>query len=157
MLCYLVRTFLKISKQSFLDSFNSELFINEIEQLPAIWDSRSSSWINKQGKNQCIGTLCKIFVENFDENPSHLLTDGGCKDSKERQHRLWEKSLRPGLAFAFSVAVAVSVLAYCSKGPVPFSKTTVCSVIKILCKKHKRICRPGVHKFFKTLGSSAEF
>jgi hypothetical protein len=30
--------FLKTSKQSPLESFETELFINETEQLPAIWD-----------------------------------------------------------------------------------------------------------------------
>ena len=45
---HLVRTFLKMSMQSTLDSFDNESFTTEIEQLPAIWDSRSSSYSNKQ-------------------------------------------------------------------------------------------------------------
>ena len=44
----LIRTFLKMSMQSTLDSFDNEAFTTEREQLPAIWDSRSSSYSNKQ-------------------------------------------------------------------------------------------------------------
>jgi len=45
---HLVRTFLKMSMQSTLDSFDNELFTIEIEQLPAIYDCRSSSYSNKR-------------------------------------------------------------------------------------------------------------
>jgi hypothetical protein len=38
--------FLKMSKQPPLESFNIELFINEIQQLPDIWESSSSSYRN---------------------------------------------------------------------------------------------------------------
>ena len=47
---HLVRTFLKMSMQSTLDSFDNELFTIEIEQLPAIYDCRSSSYSNKRYK-----------------------------------------------------------------------------------------------------------
>ena len=40
--------FLKMSKHSLVESFDTELFINEIQQLPAIWDSGSSSYSNKK-------------------------------------------------------------------------------------------------------------
>jgi hypothetical protein len=39
LLCsHLVRTLIKMSKQSPLDSFDTELFTNELEKLPAFWD-----------------------------------------------------------------------------------------------------------------------
>ena len=45
---HLIRTFLKMSKPSTLDSFDTELYITEVEKLPAIWDSdRLSTAINK--------------------------------------------------------------------------------------------------------------
>ena len=39
-LCHLVRNVLKMSKLLTPDSFDTELFITEMEQMPAVWDSR---------------------------------------------------------------------------------------------------------------------
>jgi hypothetical protein len=36
-------------------SFDTELFVTEVEQLPTIWDSISSSNSSKQGKYLCFG------------------------------------------------------------------------------------------------------
>jgi len=47
---HLVWNFLKMSKQLTPDSFDTVLFVTEMEQLPAIWDSRFSSYRNKQEK-----------------------------------------------------------------------------------------------------------
>lgn len=55
-LCQLARTFLRMSNQSPLDSFDKELFINETEQLPAIWDSRYFAFRSKQ-KKKCTGDI----------------------------------------------------------------------------------------------------
>ena len=68
---HLVRIFLKTPKQSTLDSFDTELFITEIEQLPAIWDSRSSSYGNKNGRHffpmtrQPLGRLGLLIFRGF--------------------------------------------------------------------------------------------
>ena len=64
-LCHLARTFLKMSKESTLHAFDTELFVTEVEQLPAIWDSRSSSYRSKQENTYAWETLCKTFIENF--------------------------------------------------------------------------------------------
>ena len=50
-LCHLVWNSLKMSKQLTPDSFDTVLFVTEMEQLSAIWDSRLSSYRNKQEKN----------------------------------------------------------------------------------------------------------
>jgi hypothetical protein len=47
-LCYLVQTILKMSKVPTVYSYDNELFTTEIWQLPAIWDSGSSYYSNKQ-------------------------------------------------------------------------------------------------------------
>ena len=62
--CHLFRTFLKMLKQSTLHSFDTKLFVTELENLPAIWDSRSSSYRNKQENPYAWETLCKTFIEN---------------------------------------------------------------------------------------------
>jgi len=54
---------LKISKQSPLESFDIELFINEVEQLPAILDSRS--FRIKKTTIYMWETVCKNFTENI--------------------------------------------------------------------------------------------
>ena len=51
-----------MSKQSPLEAFDTELFINEIEQLPAILDSRSPSYMKKEEKAHAWETLrTKIY------------------------------------------------------------------------------------------------
>jgi len=58
----LVQVFLKMSKQSTLDSFDTELFVTEREQLPTIWDSRSFvRATNKQTKNYAWERLREIY------------------------------------------------------------------------------------------------
>jgi hypothetical protein len=52
--CHPRLTFLKMSKQSALDLFDTELFITEIQQLQVVWDSRSSSYSNTEEKNLCM-------------------------------------------------------------------------------------------------------
>jgi hypothetical protein len=64
-LCALVRAFINMSKQSTFDSFDTELFITEIEKLIAIWDSRSSAYKNKQEETHAWETLCKKCTENY--------------------------------------------------------------------------------------------
>jgi hypothetical protein len=62
-LCQLAQTFLTMSKQSPLDSFDTELFINETGQLLAVWDSKSSSYrIKKKCPRE---TLCRTFIEHI--------------------------------------------------------------------------------------------
>ena len=90
LLCHLVRNFLKMSKQLTPDSFDTELFITEMEQLPAMWDSRSSDR-NNQEQTYVWETLCKnllkipvSLITNFSAtmqacelpplHPLHLLT-----------------------------------------------------------------------------------
>ena len=59
---HLVRTFLITSKESNLDSFDTELFITETDRLPAIWDSISRSYCNKK----CVGNnVQKKFIGNL--------------------------------------------------------------------------------------------
>jgi hypothetical protein len=52
-----------MSLQSTLDSFDTELFITEVEQLPAIADSRSYR-NKKQKKTYAWETWCKKCIEN---------------------------------------------------------------------------------------------
>ena len=51
-----------MSKQLTPDSFDTELFITEMEQLPAMWDSRSSDR-NKQEQTCVWETLCKNLLK----------------------------------------------------------------------------------------------
>jgi len=70
-LCYLIRTFLWMSKQSTFDSKDTELFITETEQLPTFWDSKSPSCGNKQEKGLCMADIVQevywklFFINKF--------------------------------------------------------------------------------------------
>jgi len=53
-----------MSEQLTPDSFDTALFVTEMEQLPAIWDSRSSSYRNKQ-ENICKPDIVPEFFFFF--------------------------------------------------------------------------------------------
>ena len=64
-LCHLIRTFLKMSRPSTLHPFDTELFITETEQLPAISHSRSSFHSKKKEnptcERHCVRNLSTFF------------------------------------------------------------------------------------------------
>ena len=68
---------LKMSKHWPLESFHTKLFINEVEQMMAIWYLRPSSYCNKQEKAYEWETFCKAFIENADEKSSAEKKDVG--------------------------------------------------------------------------------
>jgi hypothetical protein len=113
--------------------------------------NRLLTTINRK-KTSAWETLYKKCIENVDEIPLHQMTDGAWSSSNEMQyHSCYWSMLSPFQCLVFSM------LDYCSKGPVAFSKTTVCSIIKIMYRECKRICRSGVNKFSKSLGTTSEF
>lgn len=54
-----------MSKKLTLDLFDAEFFITELEQLPAVCDSGSSSYRNKQEHTYAWEILCKKFIESL--------------------------------------------------------------------------------------------
>ena len=48
-----------------METFDTELFINEIEARPALWDMRSESYSNRIDKTKAWEELCQLFVTNF--------------------------------------------------------------------------------------------
>jgi hypothetical protein len=73
---------LKMSKQSHLQSFDTEKFINEIQQLPAIWNSRSSSYSNRQEKTYACETLRRFSSssDGFNDMRRNLKNSLRCID-----------------------------------------------------------------------------
>lgn len=57
--------FQKCWSNQLFDSFDTELFISEIQQLLVIWDSRSSSYSNMKEKTYAWVALCNKFIENY--------------------------------------------------------------------------------------------
>lgn len=57
-------------KESPLQSFNTELFVSELEQLLTIWDLRSPSYSKNEKKKPIHGRHCVKFIENIDEKSS---------------------------------------------------------------------------------------
>ncbi|KAL1130498.1 hypothetical protein AAG570_011746 [Ranatra chinensis] len=48
-------------------SFDSDRFITEVELRPAIWDSRSEAYSNKQARGKAWEELCEIFVLDYED------------------------------------------------------------------------------------------
>jgi hypothetical protein len=63
-----------MSKQSILESFNRELFIIEIEQLIAIWDTISSPYSNKQENTYAWILLKTSFLQILFYNTASVRT-----------------------------------------------------------------------------------
>lgn len=51
-------------------SFDTDRFIIEVEQRPAIWDSRCNEYSNKLSRGKAWEELCDIFVPDFKEMDS---------------------------------------------------------------------------------------
>lgn len=54
-----------------------ELFIEEINKLPAIWDSASEEYRDKYMKRAAWVTLCETFCENFNDKSDKEKNDIG--------------------------------------------------------------------------------
>jgi hypothetical protein len=50
-----------------METFDTKLFIHEIEAHPAIWDMPSELYSNRTGKTKSWEELCQVFVANFKE------------------------------------------------------------------------------------------
>jgi len=59
-----------MSKQSLFDSFDTEIFTNELEKLPAIWDWPVSSLVQSRGWTQYWWR--HFFLENFLWNNTNI-------------------------------------------------------------------------------------
>lgn len=53
-----------------MGSFDADRFIVEVEQRPAIWDSRCDEYSNKLSRGRAWEELCDIFVPDFNEMDS---------------------------------------------------------------------------------------
>lgn len=49
-----------------MDRFDTELFIDEVEKRPALWDLQSNEYCNKTAKNQAWQELVDIFGNDED-------------------------------------------------------------------------------------------
>jgi hypothetical protein len=129
--------FSKNVTQSTLDSFDTELFITETQQQPAIWDSRLLSYNNKQENTYAWETLCKKFTEkpfflfinylvqqgnrtNFLlSSPLHLLTQCVGEGQQRTIAPLVETAVVRDSSAAKNHSWKRSLIGYCTSQPYP--------------------------------------
>ena len=62
------------------DSFDTELFIEEIHQLPCVWDYTSDSYSNRITKAKAWECLCTKFYSDFEAKNKKEKNDCGKSD-----------------------------------------------------------------------------
>lgn len=53
-------------KMSDSETFDTDMFIEEIRNSPCLWDQRTEEYSNRILKNKAWENLCKKFYEDFD-------------------------------------------------------------------------------------------